>query len=99
MLNFLATRNQDQMAAKQRIVAVIKAKMFSPQRRWKSIKRRTDAFVVESKGTVFDTVQRKRISKILPKSLMFYQMERRKKKMLDVPPYAIYGVRLEIKVL
>ena len=73
--------------------------MFSPQRRWKSVKRRIDAFVVESEDTVTVTVQRKRISKILPKSLMLYQMERRKKKMVEVPRYAIYGVRLEIKVL
>ena len=52
-----------------------------------------------SKGIVTLIVQRKRISKILHKSLMFYQLERRKKKMVDVPYYAIYGVRLEIKVL
>ena len=52
-----------------------------------------------SKGIVIITIPRKGVSKILGKSLVFYQLERRKKKMVDVPRYAIYGVRLEIKVL
>ena len=62
-------------------------------------KRKINAFDVVSKGIVTITVPKKRISKIFHMSLMFNQLERRKKKMVDVPHYAIYGVRLEIKVL
>ena len=63
------------------------------------MERKIDAFVVVSKGTIIVTIPRKRIPKILHKLPMFYLLERRKKKMVDACLCAIYGERLEIKVL